>query len=133
MNIRSRNKVDATFNMSSMTDIVFLLLIFFIVLSTFVSIHGLDIDLPKTKASQNPIKSEITIEITKDYTYRINGKDAGLPAIISQLKSKAAGQESPSLILVADGAIKWESGMEVIAEAKSLGYTKIVVRTEPKQ
>jgi biopolymer transport protein ExbD len=133
MNIRSRNKVDATFNMSSMTDIVFLLLIFFIVLSTFVSIHGLDIDLPKTKSAQNPIKSNIIVEITKDYTYAINGKTVGLPSIISELKTKAAGEESPSLILVADGAIKWESGMEIIAEAKSLGYTKIVVRTEPKK
>ena len=52
MKLRSRNKVDATFNMASMTDIVFLLLIFFILLSTFLTINGLDIDLPKVSANK---------------------------------------------------------------------------------
>lgn len=133
MNLRSRNKVDASFSMSSMTDIVFLLLIFFIVLSTFVSIHGLDIDLPQVKSNKNPIRSEIRVEITKDYTYALNGEKAGFSQIIAELQAKAAGEQSPSLILIADGQITWEKGMEVIAEAKSLGYKKIVVRTDPKK
>lgn len=133
MNLRSRNKVDASFNMASMTDIVFLLLIFFIVLSTFVTVHGLDIDLPKVSANKNPITSEIQVEISKDYTYAINGQTSSLEGVIATLKEKAVGQEYPSLILFADGEISWEKGLEVIAEAKSMGYTKIVVRTEPKK
>ena len=47
MKVRARKKVDATFNMSSMTDIVFLLLIFFIVLSTLVTPPGVPVELPK--------------------------------------------------------------------------------------
>ncbi|MEY5041227.1 MAG: hypothetical protein RLZZ414_775 [Bacteroidota bacterium] len=133
MGLRSKNKVDPNFNMSSMTDIVFLLLIFFIVLSTFVSVHGLDIDLPKTKAAVNPIHTQIVVEIDKNYTYMINGKITSLEGVISELESQAAGMESPSLILVADAKVEWQKGMEVIAEAKNLGYTKIVVRTEANQ
>jgi biopolymer transport protein ExbD len=132
MNLRSRNKVDATFNMSSMTDIVFLLLIFFIVLSTFVTVHGLDIDLPKVAANKALVHSEIVVEVSKDYTYMINGKLSTLEGVLSILQEKSTEAEHPSLILLADAQVSWEKGMEVIAEAKSMGYEKIVVRTKIK-
>jgi len=47
MNLRGRNKVDPSFNMSSMTDIVFLLLIFFMLTSTLVTVSAIDVLLPK--------------------------------------------------------------------------------------
>ena len=133
MKLRPRNKVDATFNMASMTDIVFLLLIFFVVLSTFVTVNGLDIDLPKVSANKNTVNTDIQVEISKDYTYAINGVVTSLDGVIGTLKDKAVGQEFPALILFADGEISWEKGLEVIAAAKIIGYTKIVVRTEAKK
>ena len=132
MNLRSRNKVDATFNMSSMTDIVFLLLIFFIVLSTFVTVHGLDIDLPKVAANKALVHSEIVVEVSKDYTYMINGQESSFEGVLSILQEKSTDVEHPSLIFLADAQVSWEKGMEVIAEAKSMGYEKIVVRTKVK-
>jgi len=115
-----------------MTDIVFLLLIFFIVLSTFVTVHGLDIDLPKVAANKALVHSEIVVEVSKDYTYMINGELSSLEGVLSTLQEKSAGSEHPSLILLADAQVSWEKGMEVIAEAKSMGYEKIVVRTKVK-
>jgi biopolymer transport protein ExbD len=56
MNLRGRNKVSAEFNMSSMTDIVFLLLIFFMLTSTMVTTNALDLVLPKAKEKQTVIK-----------------------------------------------------------------------------
>jgi biopolymer transport protein ExbD len=55
MNLRGRNKVSAEFNMSSMTDIVFLLLIFFMLTSTMVTTNALDL-VPKAKGKQTAIK-----------------------------------------------------------------------------
>jgi hypothetical protein len=52
MNLRGRNKVSAEFNMSSMTDIVFLLLIFFMLTSTMVTTNALDLVLPKAKKNR---------------------------------------------------------------------------------
>lgn len=132
MKLRSRNKVDATFNMSSMTDIVFLLLIFFIVLSTFVTVHGLDIDLPKTAANKKTVHSEIVVEVSKDYVYMINGQESTFDGVLQVLGEKSGEQEFPSLVFLADAQVSWEKGMEVIAEAKKMGYEKIVVRTQPK-
>lgn len=132
MKLRARNKVDATFNMSSMTDIVFLLLIFFIVLSTFVTVHGLDIDLPKVAAQKNAVHTEITVEMSKTGEYMVNGEQTTLPGLLLTLQEQAAGKQSPSLVFFADTKAEFGKAMEVIAEAKALGYDKIVVRTEPK-
>lgn len=132
MKLRSRNKVDATFNMSSMTDIVFLLLIFFIVLSTFVTVHGLDIDLPKVASNKNAVHSEIVVELDKSYKYMVNGEASNFEGVLLILKEKSLGVEHPSLVFLADAEVSWEKGMEVIAEAKSMGYEKIVVRTQAK-
>ena len=56
MNIRGRNKVSPEFNMSSMTDIVFLLLIFFMLTSTMVTTNALDLVLPKAKGKTDSNK-----------------------------------------------------------------------------
>jgi biopolymer transport protein ExbD len=56
MNLRGRNKVSAEFNMSSMTDIVFLLLIFFMLTSTMVTTNALDLVLPKAKGKTDSNK-----------------------------------------------------------------------------
>ncbi|MFO0508228.1 MAG: ExbD/TolR family protein, partial [bacterium] len=51
MNLQTRNKVDSAFNMASMTDLIFLLLIFFMLTSSFVTPSGLPVNLPTSKAS----------------------------------------------------------------------------------
>ena len=62
MALKSRNKVSANFNMSSMTDIVFLLLIFFMLTSTLVTQNALDLLLPKS-SSQNTDNPPISVQI----------------------------------------------------------------------
>ena len=76
MAIQSRNKVEVSFSMSSMTDIVFLLLIFFIILSTLVSPYGAKVDLPtgKARTSEHP---KISVAIKPDLTYNLDGQDVG--------------------------------------------------------
>ena len=71
MALRSKNKVSANFNMSSMTDIVFLLLIFFMLTSTLVSPNALKLLLPSSKAKTLE-KQTISISITKDIQFYIN-------------------------------------------------------------
>ena len=72
MNLRSRSKVNAEVNMSSMTDLVFLLLIFFILASTLVTSSALDIILPKSGA-QTVKKKNITLTVNEDLEFDING------------------------------------------------------------
>ena len=72
MNLRSRSKVSAEVNMSSMTDLVFLLLIFFILASTLVTSSALDIILPKSGA-QTVKKKNITLTVNEELEFDVNG------------------------------------------------------------
>ena len=74
MNLRGRNKITPEFNMSSMTDIVFLLLIFFMIASTLVTTNAIDILLPKASGKTENKKS-ISVSIQKDLTFYIDEKE----------------------------------------------------------
>ena len=76
MNLRSRSKVSAEVNMSSMTDLVFLLLIFFILASTLVTSSALDIVLPKSGA-QTVKKQNITLTVNEALEFDVNGTIVG--------------------------------------------------------
>lgn len=76
MNLRSRSKVSAEVNMSSMTDLVFLLLIFFILASTLVTSSALDIVLPKSGA-QTVKKKNITLTVNEALEFDVNGTIVG--------------------------------------------------------
>ena len=76
MNIKGRNKVTPEFNMSSMTDVVFLLLIFFMLASTLVTTNAIDIILPKA-SGKTENKQSISVSIKKDLTYYIDQKRIG--------------------------------------------------------
>lgn len=131
MEVRQRKKVDATFNMSSMTDIVFLLLIFFIVLSTFVSPPGVVVDLPKADTNMQSQPSTITINIDAEGNYFINSQAIGYEALLNDLRSKVTTMENAAVKLAADGKVPLEVGVALFADVKKLGYKKVVIATQP--
>ncbi len=73
MDIKSKHKADASFSMSSMTDIVFLLLIFFMLTASFITPSGLPVNLP-TAASSTIVMQKNTLSITADLRYSLNDR-----------------------------------------------------------
>ena len=71
--MNSRNKVSAEFSVSSMTDLVFLLLIFFIMISTLVTPYAVQVDLPEGAVPSIYDKSRVDVQITADTTFYMNG------------------------------------------------------------
>ena len=63
MAIRSNNKINAGFSLSSMTDLVFLLLIFFVIVSTMVSPFALPVDLPKSRTSTSKEPPKVALRL----------------------------------------------------------------------
>jgi len=136
MKTRARKKVDATFNMSSLTDIVFLLLIFFIVLSTFVTPPGIAVDLPKAKSTPTNVNPKITVSIDASENYAINKVSMDYDAVLEDLKNRLEGfgANQPAIKLSADGSIPLEKGVALFADIKRLGYEKVVIATQqPKK
>lgn len=94
MNLRGSNKIDAGFSLSSMTDLVFLLLIFFVIVSTMVSPFALPVDLPKGKPSTSKEPPKISVRLEAGGAATLNGRPiapGGMEAAIAaEMLDKAA-------------------------------------------
>jgi biopolymer transport protein ExbD len=128
MALRSRNKVSANFNMSSMTDIVFLLLIFFMLTSTLVSPNALKLLLPNSKAKTLE-KQTISISITKDIEYYVNENQVSLNSLEQELSILLDNEKEPGIILHTDKTVAIEHVVKVMDIAYRNKY-KIVLATK---
>ena len=128
MALRSRNKVSANFNMSSMTDIVFLLLIFFMLTSTLVSPNALKLLLPSSKAKTLE-KQTISISITKDIKFYINDREFSEENIEQELKLIIDDKLEPGIILHTDKSVDIEHVVKIMDIAYRNKY-KIVLATK---
>ena len=129
MNLSRRNKVNPNFNMSSMTDIVFLLLIFFMLTSTLVSPNALKLLLPSSK-SKTLEKQTISISINKEIEYYINEERVSDLNLEKEIAKAVAGYEDPAIILHADKSVDIEYVVKVMDIAYRNKY-KIVLATKP--
>ena len=129
MALKSRNKVSPNFNMSSMTDIVFLLLIFFMLTSTLVSPNALKLLLPNSKAKTLE-KQTISISINKELDFYINENQVLETNIENELKELLVGQLEPAIVLHADKTVDIEYVVKVMDIAYRNKY-KIVLATTP--
>ncbi len=129
MNIRGRNKVTPEFNFASMTDIVFLLLIFFMIASTLVSTNAIDIILP-TASGKTENKKSTAVSIKKDLTYYIDQKRVGESVLESQLIAIMATQEAPTIVLRAEKSVPVEHVVKVMDIANRNKY-KVILAVKP--
>ena len=130
MSLRSKNKVSANFSMSSMTDIVFLLLIFFMLTSTLVSPNALKLLLPNSKA-RTLEKQTISVSITPETEYFIEDQKFPFDQLENQLKQILANEQEPAIILHADKTVDIEFAVKVMDIAYRNKY-KVVLATNPK-
>lgn len=129
MNLRGRNKVNPNFNMSSMTDIVFLLLIFFMLTSTLVSPNALKLLLPSSKAKTLE-KQTISVSINKDIHFYINENRVEESNLEQEIIEIVQAEEDPAIILHADKSVDIEHVVKVMDIAYRNKY-KIVLATKP--
>ncbi len=129
MNLRGRNKVSAEFSMSSMTDIVFLLLIFFMLTSPTITPEALDLILPKAKGKTSNVQ-KASVSITKDGAFYVNKERVSEYSIESELKKILVGQEKPTVILRAEEGVPIEDAVFVMDIANRNNY-KIVLAVRP--
>lgn len=129
MALKRGSKVDANFSMSSMTDIVFLLLIFFMVSSTLVAPNALKLLLPQSN-SQTPAKAITTVSITQDLLFYVEQTPIPLADLESYLAQKLQGEEDPTISLHVHRTVPMEEVVKVMNIAKNNRY-KLILATQP--
>jgi biopolymer transport protein ExbD len=131
MNLRGRNRVSAEFNMSSMTDIVFLLLIFFMIASTtIVSNNALDLVLPKSSGKSEEVKN-VSVSVNKNLEYFIDKDKFAENALEEKLKTMLANQQDPTILLHVEEGVPIEKAVSVMDIAYRNKF-KIVLAVSPK-
>tara|TARA_R110002049_G_scaffold25018_4_gene88247 strand:- start:2486 stop:2881 length:396 start_codon:yes stop_codon:yes gene_type:complete len=113
MNLRGRNKVDPTFNMSSMTDIVFLLLIFFMLTSTLVTVSAIDVLLPKAGGKTENSKA-IAITITNKSVFYIDKTEVSANNLESEILAKIGADKKKTIVIRGDKDVPYKNVMKVI-------------------
>ena len=136
MALKRNTKVDSSFALSSMTDIVFLLLIFFLVTSTLINPNALKLLLPKS-TGQVGAKATVSVSI-KDwgedrYTYHINGAQDPVPfsEVEDELVDLLQTEEDPTFSIYSDQSVPIGEIVQVMNIAKRNHY-KVIMATQPE-
>ena len=129
MNIRGRNKVTPEFNMSSMTDIVFFLLIFFMIASTLTKqLDTIEVKLPQAKGKTEN-RSAITVTINKNKRFYIDDRLVAKSSLQAQLLSILSTSDSRVIILRAEQNVPIEEVVYVMGIANQ-NSIKIVLAVD---
>jgi len=130
MTLRSRNKINPGFSMASMTDIVFLLLIFFMITSTLIAPNALKLLLPQSR-HQTMAKPITTISITRDFEFFIETTQVEFSQIEGILRQRLANEEDPTISLHVDRSVPMEQVVKVMNIAKDNQY-KLILATSSR-
>jgi biopolymer transport protein ExbD len=131
MNIRGRNKVNAEFNMSSMTDIVFLLLIFFMIaVTTMTNTNALDLVLPNSSGQSDQVET-VSVSIDEKFNFYMDKQKLPIEGLELALQQKLKGQKEPSIVLHVAKDVPIENAVKVMDIAYRNQY-KIVLAVSPK-
>ncbi len=128
MGLQAKNKVDPAFSMSSMTDIIFLLLIFFMLTSSFITPSGLPVNLPSSETS-DIVMQEVSVTITKDFKYSVNDKIVARENIKAELTDLLADKKG-QVVLHIDKEVPVEYLVEIGGIAAGL-EANVSIATKP--
>jgi biopolymer transport protein ExbD len=129
MNLQSRNKIDTAFSMASMTDLIFLLLIFFMLTASFVTPSGLPVNLPTSVESTIEVQ-KVSVTVTKDLQMFVNDKRVNKSTLKDELKKELGGPQGV-VVLHIDESVPTREMVFVAGIATSL-EAKVSIATKPK-
>jgi biopolymer transport protein ExbD len=133
MQFREKKQRRVTINITSLIDVLFLLLIFFMVSSTFLERPGMKLDLPKASHKESIRMEGYTLFVTQDEKLFLNDEPVKLNELEAKLRKIAPEIEGEGIVLQADEQIRYGLVIEVMDMIKKSGIKKMVVATEIKE
>lgn len=130
MELKRRNRVNAEFSMASMTDIIFLLLIFFMITSSAISQSAIDVKLPSADAQTPSAQDPATVTIQEDGKYFVNDKEIAKEQLENYLVNELKGQEKPAFTIRADENTKHKDVVFVMEIAETHKYNLAIATVQ---
>ena len=129
MEFKTKKKKGTIINITSLIDVLFLLLIFMMVSSTFIEDPGIKLDLPETQSAPSVKKSEYILSVKIDGSLFLNEKSLSLDELEENLKSTLVEMKDESLILKGDTNIPYGKVVKIMDIVKKSGVKKLIIAT----
>lgn len=132
MNLRKRKRgASAEVHTSAMNDIMFFLLLFFLIASTVANPNVIKLLLPKSSSGKSISKKTIVISVTKDLKYYVDKKEVAVADLSNTLQSYKSQATELTIVLYVDKTVAIQDVVQVMDVAQKLNM-KLVLATEPK-
>lgn len=140
MAIITRNKRSADFSMASMSDLVFLLLIFFMLTSTMISPNAIKLLLPQSSSRTMSKPPKVTVYIDQNMNFYIDGNPINQEGLQTALSSKLAGEIEGTVLLRVNYDVQAQFIVNVIDAVNKINESypngavkhKVIFATSPK-
>ena len=137
MAIKTRNRINVAFNSSSMSDLVFLLLIFFMLTSTLVAPNAIKLLLPSS-SSKTMAKQTLTVYINEHFQYYVDETPVTDEELASSISAKIGGQTEATIVLRSDKTVPVQYVVNVIDAVNDINNAtqqnhKVILATSPKK
>ena len=132
MNLRRRHRIAPEVSTASLNDIMFFLLLFFLIVSTLVNPNVIKLLLPKASAGQTISKQPVTISITSDLQYYINNRPIQFEGLKDELSAAIAGISEPTAVLRVDKGISVQDLVNVLEIGNKLKVKMILATNTSK-
>ena len=128
--IKYRRKLDATLNMTPMIDIVFLLLIFFLLTTNFITEEGIKVKLPQARSTAAQTQEDITVVISKEGKIFIRNDEMNESRLFDRVSALIGNDPHKLVIVKADREIILNKAVKVMDIAKAAGAERLCIATE---
>ncbi|HUP01709.1 MAG TPA: biopolymer transporter ExbD [Gemmatimonadota bacterium] len=129
MRLETGRRRKAGINITSLIDVVFLLLLFFVVTSTFLEQPGLDLALPEASTAEGEREGDVTVSVAPDGTVYLAGEAVPAGDLAGRLEAALSVRDPKRVILEADRSVSHGRVVEVMDAARRAGATALVVAT----
>ncbi|UCD48917.1 MAG: biopolymer transporter ExbD [Phycisphaerales bacterium] len=130
--VRSRRTLtgQAEIQMTPLIDMVFILLIFFVVTTSFVSETGIGIERPQASLSESLPRESIRVAVRADGQIVVGGQETGLFSVRPYVERRMRNQPSLAVVIVADRSVPVDRIVRVMDEIRAGGATDVALATE---
>lgn len=129
---RNRKRFEAEVGASSMSDIMFFLMLFFLIVSTLVNPSVIKLMLPKASSAQSFSKKSFSLEMSLDKQYSLDGQRITFEEIEPRLTAATSGIEEPTVVLRIDNGLSVQDLVDVLAIGNKLKVKMIMATQAPK-
>ncbi len=129
MKVRRKGKLISSFQMMSLTDIIFLLLIFFLLSSTFILQTGIKVEVPRTTVGEPTAEKALVVSVARDGSVYLNEDLVSRAELVARIRQSMVSREQ-IIIIRADRHLSLDKVVEVMDVAKSAGASRFLIATD---